>query len=203
MGREQRALTKAKILTAAVAVFAENGPYTPVIEDIVKAARISRGSFYNYFSTIDEVREAAVEVTVNDFIAEIGPVVEAIANPVIRFAMAVRLYQRKARLDPIFATFVTSVANVPGIIDKNSHRDLQEAIDKRLVTVTDIDAAFLIAVAVVQYAASYFLQRPSGPLRAKDFVRSILLAWQVEPDLIEQALAVSLPKSAAKVRIQE
>ena len=192
MGLEQRAQTRARIVNAAVAVFAKNGPYTSVIEDVVKAAGISRGSFYNYFSTIEEVREAAVEITVDGFIAEIEPAVERITNPIIRFATAARLYQRKARRDPAFAAFVTSVTNVPGIIDKNSHRDLKEAVNQRLVAVSDVDAAFLISVAVNQYAARYFLQRPQGPLRAKDFVRSILLAWRVEPALIDQALAVSL-----------
>jgi AcrR family transcriptional regulator len=193
MGQEQRAQTRANILSAAIGVFAEEGPYKPVIEDVVRAARVSRGTFYNYFSTMDEVREAAVEFAVSEFIARIGPAVEAIDNPIIRFATAARLYQRKAIADPFFAAFVTSVTNTPGIIDKNSHRDLREAIDQHLIGLRDMDAAFLIAIAVVHYGAQYFLRHPSGPLRPKDFVRSILVAWRVEPELIEKALALPLP----------
>jgi AcrR family transcriptional regulator len=197
MGQEQRAKMRAKIIDAAIHVFVKKGSYAPVIDDFVQKASISRGTFYYYFSTVTEVREAAVACVIEEFIAENFPMVEKFANPILRFAIAARLYQRRARLDPFFAEFVSSTTNMGSLISSNTRRDLQQAIEQGLVKARDIDSAYLIAIAVGQYGARYFSQRPHGPLRAPDFVRATLRAWGVDESLIEEALALKLPQVRA------
>jgi AcrR family transcriptional regulator len=202
MGQEQRAKMRAKIIDAAIHVFIKKGSYSPIIEDFVKEAAIGRGTFYYYFSTVNEVREAAVAAVLEEFISENFPVIESITNPVLRFATAARLYQRRARLDPFFAEFVSSTTNMGSLISNNTRRDLHQAIEQGLVKVRDIHSAYLVAIAVGQYGARYFAQRPHGPLRAPDFVRATLLAWGVDQLLIEEALAIKLPQ-AKDVRYKE
>jgi AcrR family transcriptional regulator len=202
MGQEQRAKMRAKIIDAAIHVFIKKGSYAPIIDDFVQEAAIGRGTFYYYFSTVTEVREAAVAAVIEEFISENFPMVENITNPILRFATAARLYQRRARLDPFFAEFVSSTTNMGSLISNNTRRDLHQAIEQGLVKVRDIDSAYLVAIAVGQYGARYFAQRPHGPLRAPDFVRATLLAWGVDQLLIEEALAIKLPQ-AKDVRYKE
>jgi AcrR family transcriptional regulator len=194
MGQEQRVKMRAKIIDAAIHVFRNKGSYAPIIGDFVQEAAIGRGTFYYYFSTVTEVREAAVAAVIEEFISENFPVVENIANPILRFTIAARLYQRRARLDPFFAEFVSSTTNMGSLISSNLRRDLHQAIEQGLVKARDIDSAYLVAIAVGQYGARYFAQRPHGPLRAPDFVRATLLAWGVNQLLIEEALAIKLPQ---------
>jgi AcrR family transcriptional regulator len=195
MGQEQRAKMRAKIIDAAIDVFIRKGSYAPIIEDFVNEAGIGRGTFYYYFSTVIEVRDAAVAAVIEEFISENFPVVERITNPILRFATALRLYQRRARLDPFFAEFVSSTTNMGSLISDNTRRDLHQAIEQGLVKTRDVDAAYLVAIAVGQYGARYFAQRPHGALRAPDFVRATLLAWGVDQLLIDEALAIKLPEA--------
>ncbi len=55
---KKRSETRARILSAALAKCAGNLRHLPTIEDIVEAAKVSRGTFYNYFDSIEEVMAA-------------------------------------------------------------------------------------------------------------------------------------------------
>ena len=52
--------TKAKLMTAGVAVFSDKGFRSARVDDIVKRARISHGTFYLYFSSKDDLFEQLV-----------------------------------------------------------------------------------------------------------------------------------------------
>ncbi|KLR61546.1 transcriptional regulator, TetR family [Actinobacteria bacterium IMCC26207] len=52
--------TKAKLMTAGVAVFSDKGFRAARVDDIVKRARISHGTFYLYFSSKDDLFEQLV-----------------------------------------------------------------------------------------------------------------------------------------------
>ena len=61
VGRERRERTQARIIEAALRVFAEKGPDAPIIDDFIKAAGVARGTFYNYFPSKDAIlREFAI-----------------------------------------------------------------------------------------------------------------------------------------------
>ena len=50
-----------KLVESALFVFAEKGVDASVIEDVIAAAGVSRGTFYNYFRTNGELLVAAIE----------------------------------------------------------------------------------------------------------------------------------------------
>ena len=58
VGRERRARTESRIVEAALHVFAERGPDAPVIDEFVRAAGVSRGTFYNHFESVEELLHA-------------------------------------------------------------------------------------------------------------------------------------------------
>ncbi len=57
---ERRARMHRKLVESALLVFAEKGVDASVIEDVIAAADVSRGTFYNYFRTNGELLAAAI-----------------------------------------------------------------------------------------------------------------------------------------------
>lgn len=55
---KKRSETRAKILSAALAICAGNLHSLPTVEAIVERAHLSRGTFYKYFDSVDEVLAA-------------------------------------------------------------------------------------------------------------------------------------------------
>ena len=59
--------TRARLLDAGVAVFSRKGFHATRVDDIVKRARTSHGTFYLYFSSKDELFEQLVADVAADF----------------------------------------------------------------------------------------------------------------------------------------
>ncbi len=55
---KKRSETRTRILSASLAICAGNLRRLPTVEDIVEKARLSRGTFYKYFDSVDEVLAA-------------------------------------------------------------------------------------------------------------------------------------------------
>lgn len=55
---KKRNETRARILSASLAICAGNLSRLPTVEDVVERARLSRGTFYKYFDSVDEVLAA-------------------------------------------------------------------------------------------------------------------------------------------------
>src|SRR5512135_2111827 len=99
VGRERSARTETRILEAALRVFADMGPDAPKIDDFVKAAGISRGTFYNHFESVEELLEATSEWTTREVIEAIETAIEGLEGPALRFGIGLRLFFAKAQAD--------------------------------------------------------------------------------------------------------
>lgn len=192
-GEAQKARTRAAIVQAAIPVFARYGPDIPVVDDFVKAAGVSRGTFYNYFETTRELLEAAMTVISDQLMETVMPAVMDEPNPVIRFATGARLFYREARLDPVLRGFLKAVANIGPLASRRVHDDIKDAIEQELISVKDSDLAKAVAVGVMIFALQIPDVETSGAARGPEMVRAILRAWGVAPALIEEAMAVTLP----------
>lgn len=195
-GQAQKAKTRAAIIRAAIPVFAHHGPDIPVIDDFVKAAGVSRGTFYNYFQTTRDLLEASMTTISDELIEAIIPAVADEPNPVIRFATAARLFYRKARLDPVFRAFMSSVSGVGNLAVERAHADLLQAIEQELIKVKDIELAEAIAFGVMVFALRTSKVEAGGRERAQEVVRAILNALGTTPELIDRAMRVRLPAPA-------
>ena len=106
---ERRARMRRKLVESALLVFAEKGVDAPVIEDVIAAADVSRGTFYNYFRTNGELLAAAIQELGNELVEHIEQRVKTIPSPAERVFTGLRLYLDAARRFPLFARFVGRV----------------------------------------------------------------------------------------------
>lgn len=181
------------IVERAIPVFAQHGPDVPVIDDFVKAAGISRGTFYNYFQTTDELLEATVETLSNEVIAMIVPVVRDIRDPLLRFATAARLYYRRATHDPMFRAFLGSVSSVGALALENARGDLEQAMELGLIKVRDVELAQAIAAGIMVFALKTRAAQVADDEHGSQVVRAILAGLGTAPTRIERTLRQPLP----------
>jgi AcrR family transcriptional regulator len=106
---KKRQVMRGKLLDAAMRVFAVSGVTAPVIDDVIREANVSRGTFYNYFNSLDEVLVAIGQELNNQMTTDILPVYDVLTQPCQRVAVAFRLFLLRALLDPQWAGFVTRV----------------------------------------------------------------------------------------------
>src|SRR5579883_2750479 len=89
---ERRARMRRALVEAALLVFAEKGVDASVIDDVISAAGVSRGTFYNYFRTNTELMIAANEELGNELVRHIEESVGSMPSPAARLMTGIRLY---------------------------------------------------------------------------------------------------------------
>ena len=99
IGRERRAKTRAKLLRAAFELLGREGGRSARIEEICNTANVARGTFYNYFASVDELFTALTFDISHDFNDATRAVIRRVPAGAIRSAFALRYYLHKARDD--------------------------------------------------------------------------------------------------------
>jgi AcrR family transcriptional regulator len=114
----------ARLLSATMSVCADPARRgNAVIDDVVRAAGVSRGAFYWYFDTLDEAietlgRRMADEIsaeTYNVFRSQADPAIRAAlaANPVLRAALGGQVMMCRASMDSVWARYLSNVHVLP------------------------------------------------------------------------------------------
>ena len=132
-------LAVARILEAALGVFASMGPDAPKIDDFVAAAGVSRGTLYNYFESVEELLKATSEWTTRETLRSVGRALEGIEETVLRLGWGSRLFLAKAQADRIWTGFVARVWHVGG--HRLPERDLQEGLRLGVLHASSFTAA--------------------------------------------------------------
>jgi AcrR family transcriptional regulator len=93
-GQMQRHQTRQKLIDAACELFAASGNQPPSIDDIIGAAQVGRGSFYNHFASRDELFETVVNDMATAIHEAVAPTLAGIADPAERISVLYRRFIR-------------------------------------------------------------------------------------------------------------
>ncbi len=130
-GALRREQTRRRLLATAMQVFAQKGPDAAVIEDFIAAAGVARGTFYNYFSTTQELLDAVTSELSDSILAEIDKVVVQIDDPLKRLATGCLLYMHLGVDLPNWGGFVMRTGfrsqAIGTLVDVYMPRDLELA----------------------------------------------------------------------------
>jgi AcrR family transcriptional regulator len=192
-GYRKREKTRRRLVAAGLRVLAEKGE-SLTVSDVVAAADVSNGTFYNYF----EDRDALVDTLAAELVMSLAEAAagESIADPAMRFAVASGRVLRRAVEDPTWGRVVLRLVDRPGVygnIDRFLRGDLAAGLEQgRFDTGPDdatLDQVFgLLVMTLRRIVAGQ--ARPDAPERA---VERGLRALGVAPDeartVAESALA--------------
>ena len=103
---ERRERMRMRLIESALHVFAHKGADAAVIDDVIALAEVSRGTFYNYFRTNEELLAAVVKELGNELMNLVEAVVRERTDPADRLASAVRMVLHTTQAHPLLAQFV-------------------------------------------------------------------------------------------------
>ena len=108
-GAIRREQMRTRLIESALLVFARRGVEGSVIDEVITTAEVSRGTFYNYFRTNEELLTAVAQEVGNQMLEVVDPVVREHTDPAVRVACGVRLTLMVARAHPHLAAFIGRV----------------------------------------------------------------------------------------------
>ena len=162
---ERRERMHARLVESALLVFGQRGMDATVIDELIRTAAVSRGTFYNYFRTNEDLLLAVSVAVSNEMLRLIDPFAHVETDPAARIAAGVRLFIELARDFPALGAFLTRgglrVLTENSLIKEYLPRDLVQARESGRIRISDIDLAFDLVVGTT-LAALHRMQ--SGPL---------------------------------------
>lgn len=193
VARQRRARTRARIIEAALPVFAARGKDAPVIDDFIRAAGIARGTFYNYYRDTRELFEDASRWLEDDLIESILPEIDERPDPVHRLTLGVRLWMRKAQGDPLWCAFTLRSSDIGSAAEKALGGDMRAGLRSGQFQYTNFDAAYDLVVGTVREGMRRVLAHPRRRGYDAEIARAVLRGLGLPAPAIEKAIAVPVP----------
>jgi AcrR family transcriptional regulator len=191
----KRAATRHKLLDAAMRLFSDQTGPTPAIDDVIREAKVSRGTFYNYFDSVDEVLAALSHELSDQMTENILPVHDALLEPWQRLAVGFRFFMVRAMLDREWAGFVTRVDawQHNTLVAKHIKLDLEQGKARGQFSFDNID----VATDFITGATAYCIQTmrrgvPEPNLYMDAQVRMALTCVGCNKETREQGVVFSL-----------
>lgn len=128
IGRERRARTRAKIISAAFELFGEEQGLYSRIEDIADRAGVTRPTFYNHFSGMEELREALTHEVTHQFLESVTATISALPDPRRRASAAIRFYLRRARDDRRWAWSMINMSATGVIFGSETYKQAEQTV---------------------------------------------------------------------------
>jgi AcrR family transcriptional regulator len=135
IGLAKRERTRSNLIEAAYRVFAQKEMDAVTIDDIIAAAGVARGTFYNYFQTREEVLIAVAAALSDVMNQQIWAQSTQITDPAERMAIALRQFLHQAQRDATWGWAIVRIGLIAAPLSETIERgvmsDLAEGIRLR------------------------------------------------------------------------
>ena len=163
---ERAERTRIALLTAGRRLFCERPVDAVAIDDIVQAAEVSKGSFYNHFPDRDAlVREVTAEIR-SEVEQAVGRANGGIEDPAHRMARAVCVYLRYAVDDPeragVLVRMHSGHTSISTPLNKGLVDDVAAGLARGRFAVATTESAVLYVLGVAQLALIRVTQEPTA-----------------------------------------
>lgn len=197
VGAERREKMRARLIESALLVFTQYGVDAGVIDKVIKTAEVSRGTFYNYFRTNEELFVAVATEVSNEILRIVDPIVQTQADPAARVACGIRLVIELARKNPLLAEFLVrggqSALRYGSLVTDVVPRDLELGMAGGQFRVDEMRLAFDLLLGPVHMAFHTVLTSAVGDDYAGNLARGVLRSLGVPELLAAELCARPLP----------
>lgn len=197
--QRRKAQTRRSLIGAAQQLIAQGRTAVSVL-DITSLADVGNGSFYNHFSTKEELFEAAVMAVVEDHGQLLDDLTDGMDDPAEAFTLSFRLTGRMHRRYPELSLVVVNhglsvlSAAEAGLLPR-ARRDVEAAVAAGRFVAADIDAALAVVAGATLTLALLLHDQPGRDDAATtDAVAThVLRALGVGEDEAAALIALTLP----------
>lgn len=198
VGLEKKQKMKNHLMVSAIDLYGQ----TPVdqsllIDDYVKHAGVSRGTFYNYFTSTNELlTEIAMHMS-DEVLDIIEPIISQLDHPLERIMLATKLYLRSAIRFPIWGQLITSVGPKFTIRGRNISqylaRDLKKAHDLNLITIRDYRVSRDIFLGSAYYSLETILMETVDQNYFNLVIETIFVNLGLSQDEVQRLMDLPVP----------
>lgn len=183
VGADRREKMRMRLIESAMLVFARHGADGSVIDEVIRTAEVSRGTFYNYFRTNEELLVAVAAEVANQLLHIVDPVVRGQADPAARVAYGVRLTLMVARAHPHLAAFLDRVGppalSAQSLVTEVLPRDLAAGMASGRFDTMHPRLAFDLVTGPVLAGLHSLLTSEVPPTYAEDMAQAVLMSLGV------------------------
>lgn len=176
--REKREKMRRRLLDATLHVCSRETYRKPaMIDDVLAAAEVSRGTFYNYFTSLEEAIDELGRELMLEMVANVAEVLQRLPQPAQRAVAGPLMYLVRAAQDPQWGLFVLrfdhlSELNSKSLIRHAVARDLLVAQKAGVLNFPLLEPALDLLVGSCRQAVLRFV---SGGRRDHDYIQSLLV----------------------------
>ena len=163
------------------------------IDDVVKGAAVSRGSFYKHFSSLEEALDTIGQDLADEMTIGIMPVYDKLSDPVHRTAAGFQLFQWRAALDPVWARFVSRTDHLfrdPELL-ANVMIDLQNGRDGGFYKFESVEVAASFVIGATNGGISRIVARKSGASEISSLTEMVLQGLGVDNQAARKAITLT------------
>src|SRR5882757_2891878 len=164
----KRDRTRAALVSAAFRVYARLGFDAPTVDDFIAEAGVSRGTFYNYFQTREDLM-AAVAADLATFInAQIGVATRAVRDPLELIAIAIRYFVSLAAENETRAWVLARMIPIVGgplthYMSERTRANMEAAVATGRIRLRSIAAGIDLGLGMIAMAIRHNLSRRASP----------------------------------------
>jgi AcrR family transcriptional regulator len=193
VGQQRRARTQARIITAALRVFAEKGTDAPVIDDFIREAGIARGTFYNYFTRPEQLLVAVSRSLEDDLMLSIEAEIGGLRDPVERLATGARLWLRWAHTDRVWCAFIVRSRFRGPLVERQLTADLEGGRRAGAFEFPSVEIARDLVVGTILEAMHRIMTTRVSRTYTDGVVQTILRGLGLDTRAIEKVLGQPAP----------
>jgi len=176
---------------------AERGVDSVGISEITDAADLGAGTFYNYFSSRDEIVEAVAEASIESVGAALDRLTADMPDPAEVFASSLRHLVLRATTDPVWGWFIVRMGaahpTLIAILGPRAARDLRRGVEAGRFSIPDIDIATSCTFGALISALHLVLSTDQPEGTDQLFARTMLAMAGVDAREAEEVAARPLP----------
>ncbi len=152
VARERRTRMRDRLVAATRDVYGQcAGGRVPVIDDVIRAAKVSRGTFYKYFDSLDEVLTEIGHNAANDMLHSFDRLFSPLDDGAVMLATGPLMALARAAMDPAHGVIISRADMVDRISGDDPrrllvYRSLNYGRDQGTFHFTSIEAAFDLVI---------------------------------------------------------
>jgi AcrR family transcriptional regulator len=204
IGRMRRERTRENILRVAFELLGREEGRSTRIDEICEAAEVARGTFYNYYTSVEELFRALTFEISHDFNLAVRAVIKSVPAGAIRSAFALRYYLHRTRSDPSWGWAMVNLSVSGPIFGEETTRYGLECIEEGLITEQFTAQSAQMAYDFMHGAAlagMITLLRSEQPEDyPEQMVALIMRGLGVSSTLIDRCITPALPDPFAFIR---
>lgn len=197
IGRERRARTRARIVAVTFDIYGRETGLHCRVEEVCEAAGITRQTFYNHFSGMEELRETLTWEVAHDFLAKVTAVLDTMADGAERTATAIRYYLERGRTDSRWAWSIVNLSASGIVFGAETYEQARQTVaggmSCGMFRLPDVRIGRDLLLGTTLSALFTQLREETGEDYPGEVARTVLIGLGCAPDIAATVVAAPLP----------